>query len=217
MPKVGCSTLKLALHRFETPEIELDGWWEVHQDWPERQLLSHSTEDVIEMLTSPDWLRFGFARNPYDRVLSAWKSKLSGDDPQYTALRAEIRDAFDYPVVDDERVGVVAFRDAVEYMISGVSWRFDDHWRRIVDVMCPDVIDYDVIGRFENFAADLRCILERLNAPEEVVAIADVVHNATAKFPLSAAYDAALADKVYDFYEADFERYCYPKDSWRFI
>ncbi len=219
VPKAGCSTLKLALHRFETPEIELEGWWRVHDDWEGRQLLSHPTDAIVEMLTSPDWLRFAIVRNPYDRLLSAWKSKLGPDgDKNYAALRAEIREAFDYPVVDGKRVGVVAFRDAVTHMITRHPTNpFDDHWTPMVGVMCPDVIDYDVIGRFENFAADLRSILERLHAPPDVVAIADQIHNPTYKSPLAEAYDKALADQVYDFYEADFELFGYSKDSWRFI
>lgn len=142
------------------------------------------------------------------------KSKLAWDDPQYRQLRASIRDACGYPVVDGRRAGRVSFRDAVQCLLDDPGI-FDDHWRLQVDLLVADVIDYHVVGRFERFGQQFHAILRRLHAPPEVAGIARRVFNPTQPMPLAAVYDPQLARRVYDFYAADFETFGYHKDSWR--
>ena len=214
--KVACSTLKFALQTFEGCSPGIDEWWKVHDGDAGPTLMDHPTDVVVEMLTSPDYLRFAFVRNPYDRLLSAWKSKfLVEDDEGYAPHRQRVREAFDHPTVDGRRVGRIAFREAVEFMLSEDE-RDDGHWSPQVDGLLLDVIDYDVIGRFERFSDDLTAILERLQAPAEVLAIARQRINETSPIPLVAAYDTVLARTVHDHYAADFERFGYEADSWRF-
>src|SRR5579859_7269165 len=196
VPKVACSTVKMTLQTFEGCGPEGDRWWEVHAGDAGPSLLAYPTWQIVQMLRSPDYLRFCFVRNPYGRLFSAWKSKLAGDDPQYAGLRASIRDACGYPVADGRRVGRVAFRDAVECLLADPG-SFDDHWKRQVDVLVTDVISYDVIGRFERFTADFLAILTRLSAPAAVLDIAARTYNQTAPMTLGAAYDRQLAGRVY--------------------
>jgi hypothetical protein len=169
----------------------------------------------VEMLRSPDYLRFSFVRNPYSRLVSAWKSKLACDDPQYRQLRASIREACDYAVVDGQRVGPIAFRDAVQCLLDDPGG-FDDHWSPQVDLLVADVIDYHVVGRFEGLGQQFHAILRRLHAPPEVLGIARQVFNPTQPMPLAAVYDPQLARRVYAFYAADFETFGYHDDSWRY-
>ena len=86
------------------------------------------TAQIVEILRSPDYLRFSFVRNPYGRLVSAWKSKLAWDDPQYRQLRASIREVCDYPVVGGQRAGPISFRDAVQCLLADPGV-FDDHIR----------------------------------------------------------------------------------------
>jgi hypothetical protein len=167
------------------------------------------------MLRSPDYLCFSFVRNPYSRLVSAWKSKLARDDPQYDRLRASIRESCGYPFVDGERAGPIAFRDAVECLL-GHPAAFDDHWSRQVDVLVADVIGYHIVGRFERFGQDFHAILRRLGAPAQVIDIASQVFNPTRPMALAAVYDPPLAGRVYDHYLADFETFGYRQNSWRF-
>src|SRR5215475_1383460 len=103
VPKVACSTIKMALQTWEGCGPELDRWGDVHASWAGPTLLAYPAAQIVEMLRSPDFLRFSFVRNPYSRLVSAWKSKLAWDDPQYGQLRASIREVCDYPVVDGQR------------------------------------------------------------------------------------------------------------------
>ncbi len=210
-PKVACTTIKRTLHALEGLPPP-DPWWDVHDAAPELRLSHYSASEVQQMLTSPDYLRFAIVRNPYDRMLSAWKSKiLAHRDTQYAPLRVEIRQAFDYPAgVEDSPI--VAFGDFVRFVTS--TSHPDAHWSRQVSVLACDDVSYDVIGRFENFVTDFRAILERLDAPPPVLALAAEVTNPTVDLPPAAAYDSDLAKIVYDYYREDFERFGYERDSW---
>jgi hypothetical protein len=211
VPKVGCTTMKRALHAFEGL-APADPWWAVHDAGESLRLSAYSNADVETMLTSPDYLRFAFVRNPYERLLSAWKSKvLRPADTQYASLRAEMRVAYGYPA-DGEDSPVVAFGDFARFVIA--TAHPDGHWARQTEVLACDEIAYDVLGRFETFDDDFRDILERLDAPPEVVALAHEVTNPTEYLPPAAAYDTELAALVYDYYRDDFERFGYERDSW---
>lgn len=215
VPKVACTTIKMALQTWEGCGPRPERWADVHAGWAGPTLLAYPTAQIVEMLRSPDCFRFSFVRNPYSRLVSAWKSKLAWDDPQYQQLRASIREACDYPVVDGQRGGPISFRDAVQCLLDDPGI-FDDHWSRQTDLLITDVIDYHVIGRFESFGQQFNAILRRLHAPPEVAGIANRVFNPTQSMPLAAVYDPQLARRVYDHYVADFETYGYRKDSWRY-
>ncbi len=214
-PKVACTTIKRALHEFEglarTERLALD-----HDAGEELRLSRYSASAIADMLASPDWLKFTFVRNPYDRMLSAWKSKILAPwDTQYAPLRAAIREAFGYPGgVEDSPV--VVFGDFVRYITSSTdrAVTHDGHWERQTVVGAHDVIPYDVIGRFESFRDDFAAILDRLDAPANVRELATQVTNPTVEIPMAAAYHSDIAEIVYDYYRDDFERFGYARDSW---
>ncbi|HUR76602.1 MAG TPA: sulfotransferase family protein [Acidimicrobiales bacterium] len=217
VPKVGCTSIKRALHELEglprTERLALD-----HDAGEQMRLARFAANDIAQMFSATDWLKFTFVRNPYDRMLSAWKSKiLARHDTQYAPLRQRIRDELHYPRKQDEvDPPVVAFGDFVRFVASCADRAVtgDGHWERQIVVGRHDLIPYDVIGRFESFEADFRAVLERLGAPADVVAMAKEVTNSTEPLPTAAAYDTDLAAIVYDHYRDDFEAFGYERDSW---
>ncbi len=209
--KVASSTTMSTLRRFEgSPHRGM-----LKDDEP--SLRHFSTDEIVEMLISPEWCRFCFVRNPYDRLFSAYKSKI-GDpdgDPNYEEEQTEIREMFDYPQRDGRRIGIVSFRDFVRYVHDG-NRHHDSHWCVQVKRLAPEMISYDFIGRFETFQRDFKALLRRLGAPPEIVTSAEQVHGQTAKICLPAVYDRELADTVYGIYKDDFEAFGYDRDSWMF-
>lgn len=94
VPKVACTTIKMALQTWEGCGPAPDRWADVHADWAGPTLLAYPTTQILEMLRSPGYLRFSFVRNPYSRLVSAWKSKFAGDDPQYQQTASAQRATF---------------------------------------------------------------------------------------------------------------------------
>lgn len=214
VPKVASVTTAITLRDLDGNPFSDGALWE---DEGVTKLKDFATPEIVEMLSSPDWFRFCFVRNPYDRLFSAYKSKIMWRHAEdiYQAAQQEVREAYDYPTHDGERVGTVAFRDFVKYVTSGAR-RGDGHWCVQSGRLMTEMISYDFIGRFETFAADLARVLERLHAPDAVSANASVVRGQSTKVPLAAAYDRELASSVYEWYRKDFELFGYQKDSWMF-
>jgi hypothetical protein len=219
VPKVASTTVKRTLHEFEGLPRAADST-ELHSQGTDLALSTFSSRDIADMLGAADWLRFGFVRNPYDRVFSAWKSKIASTyDTQYEWLRDEIRAAYGYPERGDtDAPPMVNFRDFVDFVVASDAPRVveDGHWDLQTSVLLHGLIFYDVLGRFEHFGDEFAAILDRLGATREARELASKVTNPTPQVPLPAAYDRTLADVVYRKYEPDFDAFGYRRDSWLF-
>lgn len=219
IPKVACSTVKATLHYMEGHPIP-ESLGDVHVKGT--RLLEFSNEEITEMLVAEDWFRFCFVRNPYYRLLSAYKSKIGNmwaakHEPYYSDIQQEIRETYGYPVRDGRPAGVVAFRDFVRFIQTPRNPKSrDGHWNVQTNILMLPAIDYDFIGRFENFAQDFTRVLAHLNATAEVLAVACKIRNPTVKVHHALAYDKELADSVYQTYQVDFENFGYSRDSWMF-
>jgi len=219
--KAACTKIKLSLHQLEGyPPLENASW--VHdRNRPGCAFVPRLTDftnaEAIEILTSPEWFRFCFVRNPYYRLFSAYKSKmLNYLDPQYQPVRDEIRARYGYPVRDGHPAGMVAFRDFVRYVEDMADSDRDFHWRSQTALVMPTMIKYDFIGRMENFMQDFGQVLRRLNASDDLLATVQNPVNPTTKIYHAAAYDRELASRVYDMYRDDFMNFAYDRDSWLF-
>ena len=94
---------------------------------------------------------------------------------------------------------------------------YDGHFNVQTNILMPELIKYDVIGRLESFARDFEEILTPLDAPHQITATASEVKNATKKVHLALPYDLQLAEQVYSMYEPDFGAFGYDSDSWMYF
>ncbi len=138
-------------------------------------------------------------------------------------LHDAIREKFNYPAGDGCHPVLETFADFVHFLSDcGGKVRYelkpdaiyDGHFNAQTRILRQDLINYDFIGRFENFADDFKTVLTRLGAPEETIALASEKRNATAHVPLNAAYSRELAALTYDLHRDDFEAFKYDRDSW---
>jgi len=197
VPKVACTTVKVVLHHLAGRGVP-NPPARVHDQDNDLLLGQFDVAEIVEMLSSPDWTRFCFVRNPYHRLFSAYKSKIGQTwDDQYAWLCDAIRERFDYPEQGGKRVGMVTFADFVHYLVScGARIRydldptaiFDGHYNAQTRILRTDVISYDFVGRFENLAEDLRSVLTRVGVSEETMALGEEVRNQTRQVPLPSAY-----------------------------
>ena len=219
--KVACTKIKLLLHELEGYPAP-DDLLAIHSRKQQDRdflpsLLSFSDEECVKILTSGDYFRFCFVRNPYFRLFSAYKSKFFNYlDPQYHWLRDRIREKYDYPIRDGRRSGMVAFRDFVRYLREDPATFADAHWCLQTYHIMLDTIYYDLIGRIEDFERDFGQVLSRIGAPAKFMRNIPERINTTARLYHAAAYDKELADTVYYMYEDDFETFGYDRDSWLF-
>lgn len=215
VPKVSCTRIKTTLFTLEgnTPPERIG---HIHNKG--LHLTDVDPELAWDILSSRDWFKFAFVRNPYDRLFSAYKSKVGNNsDIQYEGVRAEIRARNFYPSDHCGKTPLVSFADFVHYVQQIPDPRRDGHWQSQTAILQCDWISYDFVGRFENFRDDFQEVLARIGAPMHLRDTSLEVLNPTTKVPLSYVYDSVLAETVYDLYEEDFRNFHYDKDSWRYF
>ena len=217
-PKVACSKIKMALQTlegFELPPVPLRIHW---RDTPGlsfvQSVSNFSTPEAVEILTAPGWFRFCFVRNPYSRLFSAYKQKVMDLTSPWVGFRESIRKSAGYATPPGAAPGMVGFGDFVRFIGEQSDGDRDGHWRSQVGTLHIDTIEYDFVGRMECFARDFTRVLQRFNAPAELIASAPQVVNATQKLPLAMAYDKPLADYVYQVFRDDFEAFEYSRNAW---
>ena len=163
-------------------------------------------KDQRELLEAPDVLRFTIVRNPYTRLVSAWRNKVFLCDPWiedvYTAVRGEM------PPIGQERP--VEFAEFVSYLESTVGGVWDAHWTRQVDLTFPKSLWFTHIGKVETLKATIKVLGEQLRVETEL----QLPHINQEVIRPSPKYSSALAARVYALYEEDFAAFEYDAKSW---
>jgi len=106
--------------------------------------------DIAASVIGPDsgYLVFGFVRNPYSRLFSAWSNKLKFVEPGYAGRTAEIKRAIGCP---DRDTAPVSFDEFVNYVCRYEDRLLcDHHWVLQSALLFPEVITYSFIGRTDD-------------------------------------------------------------------
>ena len=225
--KTASTRIKLSLHILEGYDVIEEPFpWLHARSKPQEafipKLSDFSPEQAVEILTSPDWFRFCFVRNPYDRLFSAYKSNIMQEinppSPYYNRIKNRIRETFDYTARTAKSNANINFRDFILYVQHTIRQDPDYHWCPMQWGLRPDLINYDFVGHVENFEADFSIVLEHFGVTETLMPdlLKPVNQSSVEKIPLAAVYDWELADHVYALYKNDFETYGYEKTSWLF-
>lgn len=223
--KTASTRIKLSLHILEGYEVIETPfpWLHARTKTDETFIPRLSNFDLTEahhILTSPDWFRFGFVRNPYDRLFSAYKSFIMQEvippSPFYNNIKEKIRTTYDYMLRAGMPNATVSFRDFIKYVQATLEQEPDYHWCTMTGALRPDMIQYDLVGYFENFNEDFKKVLKKLGVNDELMPeLLEPVNVSNLKnLPLAAVYDWDLAETVYDLYKEDFKIYGYKKNSW---
>lgn len=159
-PKAACSTLKLILSKVENNDPEF-----TPQSLHNRKHLPLLTPNKLTRkeqgaLFDGSYYLFSFVRHPFKRALSAYTDKIHGNKKQKREILEAMGKAgekLNYPVSFDEFVAVIADQDPAT---------LNPHWRPQTLNLATDLINYDFIGKLENFAADLAMVRDRLELPD---------------------------------------------------
>jgi hypothetical protein len=195
VPKAACSTIKLTLQRIERDDRS---YTPANKHARSRSPLLaplSAPRAFLEALKAPDTLRFCFVREPASRILAAYIEKLTGDDFERGMRLKDL--GFSQTPSFEEFLTVLAKRGP----------GFDIHWARQVDLLKPDVIPYDVVGRFENFRADFEAVLTRIGRDASWIADASE-HRTGASTKVNDIGPRARA-LIAEIYAEDFKRFGY--------
>jgi hypothetical protein len=219
VPKAACTEMKLLLRLQEgaTPirllagklmETRREMFVHARENVPLPSLIDLDDATQRDVLESDDFFRFTIVRNPYTRLVSAWKNKVVPCEPGCERLYLEIKGQL--PDVHSKKL--IAFDEFVDYLESKCDLSTcDQHYRRQVDHVFFEAFNFSYVGKVENMAATLARFQQHLGLAEPLTAGRK---NASAPVGL-ATYNQNLADRVYSMYQADFDRLGYDRDSWR--
>ena len=219
VPKAACTQMKELLRlQHGAPPIQLfvgklmetrrEMFVHARENVPLPSLVDLDDATQKEVLESDSFFRFTIVRNPYTRLVSAWKNKVVPCEPGCERLYLEIKGR----LPDMHAKELIAFDEFVGYLQArGDLSEADPHWRCQVDHLFLEALSFSHVGKVEDMAATLARFQQHLGLAEPFMMGRK---NVSAPVGL-ATYNQDLADKVYSLYQEDFERLGYNRDSWR--
>jgi hypothetical protein len=209
VPKTGCSTVKKSLQT-----IELKGETipkeRVH-DKANSPLFSlyDDVERTSEVLQNPEYVKFAFVRNPYDRILSTYLDKIHTNMWEKERLSHKLGFVFEEKISFLDFLRLVALQEPLE---------MDVHWKTQRELLPSDLEILDYLGRFENFQMEWDSILKRLQeqaAPEDKAFFVSqnvLWHQTGAKEKRAQYYGIEEKKMVQKIYQEDFTIFDYSFD-----
>jgi hypothetical protein len=201
-PKVACSSVKKTLIRLEldAPKLALDSDT-IHLRKLSPLLQPSQLSNIADILDSEALHRFVFVRNPYSRTLSAYLQIVRNPYPGRRLLLARSgSEAL-------ENDGVIEFPDFLRAVAEQSIDAMDPHWRPQFYQCFFETIDFDFVGRFENFDSDLARCAERFGGEQHIGTYAS--HSTSASHKLAEYYSPETLELVNKIFAVDFENLQY--------
>jgi hypothetical protein len=162
--KAGCSTVTLWLHRIHTGDHDFAPDTTRHHEFRRLPRPGGVAWPRVARMLAGGAFRFTFVRDPIERAESAYRDKILGND----SLRAQLREHAGLPGEPGDPVSLGEFVAALE---ATDPLMMDAHWRpQHLNLMHP-LVEYDLIGRLENFETDLERVREAAGLPHVSVEI----------------------------------------------
>lgn len=216
VPKAACTSMKTLLRELAgSPPLKLlcGGL-----DESRREMFIHARENVPlpslvdlddasqrEVLRSPDFLRMTVVRNPYTRVMSAWRKVMlcePGCEPQHMAIKGKLPDF--------GKKDLITLAEFVGYL-EGEDLRIcDAHWSLQSTHAFMDAIDFNFVGKVENMGEVMDRFSRHLGHPDALAAERKNISEGSS----AGHFDAELAARVHALYSADFDRLRYTANDW---
>lgn len=218
IPKVACTNWKILFRYLNGETNYLDN--QLAHD-RQRSGLTHlkdlAKDDYMRLLSDKSTSRYSFVRNPYSRALSAYTNKLSGYAEGTSALChrnyfcAIFREIDEWRRVerpDKPEVTFSVFLDWIEHSRSATAK--NEHWRPQYEIISPDVVEFDFIGRFENLSSDADKLLKIIGCDIKFPSQEDIIFPSSgARERLELSYDDEAMAAVERLYALDFSSFGY--------
>lgn len=205
VPKTGCTTIKTVMAAASgllDPAAKGFGRGvDVHGLWSRRpgRWCDLKPRHRKAMLRSGATFRFTSVRDPFERVVSCYLSKVANEASPHGMRRK---------VLMRGEMSLMAF---LRFVADQPPMKRDVHCRRQVDLIFSGQVAYDLLIRHETFEADLGRVIARLDAPGLRIPPlnpGNVSGAKTRKGELLGPSERALAHEIY---AADFETFGYSR------
>lgn len=206
--------------------------------WADHAIYGLTSDRIRATMNNPAYLKFGFVRNPYHRVVSAYLDKvvnwridsneyqgqmygLYGNDIAMRKFRNQTKPTFKEYLTAIEKV-IASPRTKVQSLTHKDGYednlsRREIHFRPQVELLHPDLIHFDFIGRFDNIKNDTKEVLQWMyrhtdrRMPER-----RKMHSTDPKDKISLfeqlREDNEMRDTLLRIYKDDFERFGFSKE-----
>jgi hypothetical protein len=219
VPKAGCTQMKELLRHIEGAaplKLFTNGDWQTRRDMfihsrlnvPLPSLVDFNDEDQREILESPEFFRMTVVRNPYSRLVSAWRNNILLCERTGRKVYLHMKGR----LPDIQEKSLVSFLEFVQYVETQCDIsNCDPHWMRQVDYVSLPAMNFSSVAKLEQFNEGLRRFAEHLALSEPLLA-----GGKNESLPLgTASYSEELADRVYSLYLTDFESLQYDRATWK--
>ncbi|KAM4652087.1 carbohydrate sulfotransferase 9-like [Discoglossus pictus] len=167
VPKAGCSNWKRIILLLSTTlgasADDLN-----HEDVHTTPLLTRlsSYSPIQQMRLLKNYNKVMFTRDPFNRLVSAYRDKLLHDEPYYSKTMADIIKS--RVRKQGHSAEKVTFEEFVRFIVQENPDYRDTHWKPMYELCDPCNIQYDFVGKFETINEDADYILKAVGAPKEL-------------------------------------------------
>ena len=230
--KVGASTLIRSIPNSSglVPPNEVAGIKYVNLSKPDKLKKYGLTRINIQqdgaLKSHERYFKFMFVRNPYTRLLSAFRDKFRNKDvppaykPWYNKTVSDIikkyRTESGATLNSKLTHTVITFEEFLKVVIDdNKTLNSERHWTPLSSLSMPCVVNYTFIGKFETFTDDFRYLMSR-------IAVVKVPESRCHSSPGDATSNVfkrywreipqAMVQQISDLYSRDFEMFGYKKD-----
>ena len=218
-PKAACTTIKHLLRELSHApplkyeigplhESRRDMFIHIRSNVPLPSLVDLDSDTQKQVLTDPTFFRFCIVRNPYSRVISAWKNKIVQCEPGYELIYERL--AGSPPPLEAKSIpSLAAFLHFLktEQDLDNCN----PHWQRQLTHVLHSAIPYTHIGKLETLSETLSKLYSHLGTavfqetPNKNRSAGDSRFNCLTQ---------STADIIYQMYKGDFTTFEYAADSW---
>ncbi|WP_455217348.1 sulfotransferase family protein [Kaarinaea lacus] len=179
---------------------------------PSRPVSAFDDGELEIIFHSDEWFRFSFVRNPYTRLLSAYKDKILGlgNTRKHNSFLKKIQWHSSQP-------------PTFEQFITAITNQSDDamdwHWMPQSRLIMADIIEYDFIGKLESYNEDMRTVLTRLNTSPDIIdeTLSVSLNKTRSKDDIESPISQATAELIQHRFPDDFKNFGYDIESFRDI
>ncbi len=183
-----------------------------------RHLDNYSTEEIQYRLDN--YFSFMFVRDPYARLLSAWKDKLKNWRSSFRQTGMHIINEYRYNSRENlaEPSDFVQFDEFIRFLADKEKRgsALNKHWKPYEYLCYPCEIKYDFIGKLETMSEDAKVVLDKMNAFEAFSEFPAPYHGAQTSRNDALRYYANISQDVLrrlrDIYYNDFLLFDYNPD-----